>query len=202
MTQKTRKPAKLAKPAKPSKPTKQVKLAKQAAAPKLTEPAGKTYVVLGADEYAKPRAARFSADDPALLAQAAEDMRLQLVEVTDEDLAELAAKLPAGRLHASGRGLAPYIKGKLYRELLGAAVGEIWPQPNPDPTAQDLPGCWDDVAPGHVVIARETLECGWWDAVVIERNGDFVTIRYRDYPVFHPRVRHRSMVALISSPVA
>jgi hypothetical protein len=205
MTQKTRKPAKQAKPSrpmKPSKPAKQVKLAKQAAPPKLTKPAGKTYVILGTDEYAKPRAARFSAQDPALLAQAAEAMRLQLVEVTDEDVAELAAKLPTGRLHASGRGLAPYVKGKLYCELLGAAVGEIWPQQNPEPTAHDLPGSWDDVAPGHVVLARETLECGWWEAVVVERNGDFVTVRYRDYPVFHPRVRHRSVVALLSPPAA
>src|SRR6516165_4126872 len=78
------------------------------------------------------------------------------------------------RLHATGKGMVPYIKGKLYCELLGAVVGEVWPQPNPEPTAQDLPRSWDEVAPGHVVIARETLECGLWDAVVIERNGDFV----------------------------
>jgi hypothetical protein len=85
---------------------------------------------------------------------------------------------------------------------LGAVVGEVSPQPNPEPTAQDLPRSWDEVAPGHVVIARETLECGWWDAVVIERNGDFVTVRYRDYPAVPPQVRHRSVVALISSPAA
>ena len=29
------------------------------------------------------------------------------------------------------------------------------------PTAQDLPRTWDEIAPGHLVIARETLECGW-----------------------------------------
>jgi hypothetical protein len=129
-------------------------------------------------------------------------MRLQLVEVTDEDVAELAAKLPTGRLHASGSGLAPYIKGKLYCELLGAVMGEIWPQPSPDPTAPNLPSRWDDVAPGHVVLARETLECGWWEAVVIERNGDLVTVRYRDYPDFLPRIRHRSVVALLNPPAA
>jgi hypothetical protein len=32
--------------------------------------------------------------------------------------------------------------------------------------------------PGHLVIARETLEVGWWEAVVVERNGDLVTVRY------------------------
>ena len=89
-------------------------------------------------------------------------LRLQLVEVeaANEELAEAAAKLPAGRLHATGKGMVPYIKGKLYCELLGAVVGEVSPQPNPEPRAQDLPRSWDEVAPGHVVIARETLECG------------------------------------------
>jgi hypothetical protein len=37
---------------------------------------------------------------------------------------------------------------------------------------------------------------------VIERNGDFATVRYRDYPEFPPRVRHRSVLALISPPAA
>jgi hypothetical protein len=143
---------------------------------------------------------RDPSEDRELLVKAAEAMRLRLFEVTDEELAEVAAKLPAGRLHASGGGLVPYIKGKLYHELLWATMGELWPQQSPEPKAQDLPRSWDDVAPGHVVVARETLECGWWEAVVIERNGDLVTIRYRDYPDFPPQVRHRSVVALISPP--
>ena len=50
------------------------------------------------------------------------------------------------------------------------------------------------------MLARETLECGWWEAVVTERNGDLVTVRYRDYPQYPPMVRHRSAVALISAP--
>jgi hypothetical protein len=48
------------------------------------------------------------------------------------------------------------------------------------------------------VIAKETSECGWWDAVVIERTGDLVTVRYRDYPDCPSMIRHRSAIALIS----
>ena len=96
----------------------------------------------------------------------------------------------------------PYIKGVLYTELLSAVMGELRPQQNSEPAPQDLPRSWDDVAPGHLVVARETLEFGWWEAVVVERNGDLVTVRYRDYPDFPPQVRHRSFVALISPPVA
>jgi hypothetical protein len=61
-----------------------------------------------------------------------------------------------------------------------------------------LPRTWDDLVPGHLVIARETLEIGWWEAIVVERNGDLVTVRYRDYPQYPPMVRHRSAIALIS----
>jgi hypothetical protein len=188
---------------KPTKPAKRAHAAKLDAPTKRTaKPAGKTYVIFGTDEYAKPRAARFSAELPELLAEAARALRLRLVEVeaAKEELAEVAPKLPAGRLHANGKGLVPYIKGRLYFELLSAVVGETWPQQNPDPAPQDLPRSWDDVAPGHLVIARETVECGWWEAVVIERTGDLVTVRYRDYPDFPPQLRHRSVVALISPP--
>jgi hypothetical protein len=164
-----------------------------------TKPPVRSYILAGADEYAKPRAARFSGEDPALLAKAAEAMHLRLVEITEPDVAEIAALLPAGRLHANGKGLVPYVKGDVYTELMCAALATKPPQPNPDPAPQDLPRTWDDLAPGHVVIARESLELGWWEAVVIGRNGDLVTIKYRDYPQYPPLVRHRSVIALIGA---
>ncbi|HEV3339645.1 MAG TPA: hypothetical protein VG125_04795 [Pirellulales bacterium] len=198
MTKKTQKRTKSAKPA-----TKRAKAAAQAAPAKKTnppKPPGKVYVLFGADEYAKPRAARFSAEDPDLLAKAADAMHLRLVEVTDPDVAEIAATLPAGRLHANGKGLVPYVKGEMYKDLGWAIMGDDAPQAHREPTAQDLPGTWDEVAPGHIVLAREILECGWWEAVVVERTGDLVTVRYRDYPHYGTMVRRRSAIALISAP--
>ena len=129
-------------------------------------------------------------------------MHLRLVEITEPEVAEIAALLPAGRLHANGKGLIPFIKGHVYTELMCAALSPKPPQPNPDPAPQDLPRTWDDVAPGHVVIAKETLELGWWEAVVLERTGDLVTIKYRDYPQYPPLVRHRSVIALIGAATA
>jgi hypothetical protein len=103
---------------KPTKPTKRAKAAKQVTPAKTSKPPkppAKVYILFGADEYAKPRAARFSAfsaEDNALLAKAAASLHVRLVEVTNNpDLAEVATKLPAGRLHANGKGLVPYIKG-------------------------------------------------------------------------------------------
>jgi len=49
-------------------------------------------------------------------------------------------------------------------------------------------------------MARKTFECGWWEAVVIERNGDLLTLKHRDYPSIPNMVRHRSAVALIAAP--
>ena len=43
-------------------------------------PANRTFILFGADEYCKPRAARFSAADPSPLAKAAEVMSLCLIE--------------------------------------------------------------------------------------------------------------------------
>ena len=185
--------AKRTRPASQSAPTKK-------SAP--TQPRVKSYILLGADEYAKPRAARFTGDDPALLAKAAETMHLRLVEITEPEVAEIAARLPAGRLHANGKGLVPYVKGDVYTELMCTALTSKSPQPNPDPAPQDLPRSWDDLAPGHVVIAKESLELGWWEAVVIERSGDLVTVRSRDYPQSPPLVRHRSVIALIGAAAA
>jgi hypothetical protein len=201
MTKKTPKPAK---PAKPTKPAKRANAAKQVAPVKKStppKPPAKVYILFGADEYAKPRAARFSAfsaEDTALLAKAAASLHVRLVEATNPDLAEVATKLPAGRLHASGGGLVPYIKGPLYLDLIAANLSDVAPPASPDPTPQEIPGSWDETGPGHVVIAKETSECVWWDAVVIERTGDLVTVRYRDYPDCPSMIRHRSAIALIS----
>jgi hypothetical protein len=198
MTKKTPKPTKPTRPAKRANAAKQVAPVKKSNPPK---PPAKVYILFGADEYAKPRAARFSAfsaEDTPLLAKAAASLHVRLVEVTDPDLAEVAPKLPAGRLHASGKGLVPYIKGPLYLDLIAANLSDQDPPASPDPTPQEIPGSWDEIGPGHVVIAKETSECGWWDAVVVERTGDLVTVRYRDYPGCPSMIRHRSAIALIS----
>jgi hypothetical protein len=188
------------KPAAPPKRSR-AKPARQAAPPTKTgapKAAMKSYVLFGADEYGKPRAARFAADNPELLAKAAEVLHVRLVEVTTPDMAALTAKLPTGRLHATGGGLIPHIKDSLYLDLFAENVRWDPVLARPAPTPQDVPVSWDDIAPGHLVIAKETQECGWHEATVVERNGDLLTLQYRDFPYWPAVVRHRSAVALIS----
>src|SRR5271167_918927 len=181
MTRKTSKPAK-AKSPRPSRAAKPASRATPTKKSKPAKPPAKAYIVFGADEYARPRAARFWATDAEPLEKAAAAMKVRLIEVTDPDIAEIMKAIPPGRLHRSGEGFLPYVKGETYAELVTATT--IQEPSGPAPTAQTLPSNWDEVAPGHLVLAREALECGWWEAVVTERNGDLLTLRYRDYPIY------------------
>ena len=80
----------------------------------------------------------------------------------------------------------PNVRQSLYSQIIvalavepQAAVGKDQDEP---PVATGLPRTWDDIAPGHLVIAQEGLDHGWWEAIVIGRNGDMFTLRFRDYP--------------------
>jgi hypothetical protein len=160
-------------------------------------------IVLGFDEQQKPRGAKFVDAKPDLVTKAADVMGLKVYEASPPEIAELAKKLPLGRLYANGRGFVPNIRQSLYSDLV-VALG-LEPQAalskNGDkdslPPARGLPSSWDEVATGHLVIAQESLEYGWWEAIVLERKGDTFTLQYRDYPHLPKFVRHRSSVALM-----
>jgi hypothetical protein len=161
-------------------------------------------IVLGYDENYKPRAARFPASDVELVAKAARLMDLKVYEAATEDLAALAKKLPGGRLYGNGRGFVPNIRQSLYSEIIVTLVGEPQAAVSKDqdelPVAIGLPRTWDEIAPGHLVIAQEALDYGWWEAIVISRAGDMFTLRFRDYPKLPKFVRHRNAIALMSPP--
>jgi hypothetical protein len=68
----------------------------------------------------------------------------------------------------------------------------------PASAGRGLPGSWDEIAPGHLVIAQESLANGWWEAIVLDRKDDMLTLRFRDYPRLPRFFRHRTAVALMS----
>jgi hypothetical protein len=173
----------------------------KAAASANKEPA--VLIVMGYDEHHKPCAARFTGADPNLVAKAAKLMDLEVREALSEDLAEIAKKLPVGRLYGNGRGFVPNVRQELYSQVVAALSGE--PQGTTTvqeamPIASGLPRTWDEIAAGHLVIAQETLDLGWWEAIVIARKDDMFTLRFRDYPKIPKFVRHRSAIALMSPP--
>ena len=160
-------------------------------------------ILLGFDDQQKPRGAKFVDAKPDLVTKAADVMGLKVCEASPPEVAELAKKLPLGRLYANGRGFVPNIRQSLYSDLV-VALG-LEPQAalskNGDkdrlPPARGLPRSWDEIAAGHLVIAQESLQYGWWEAIVLARNGDTFTLQYRDYPHLPKFVRHRSGIALM-----
>jgi hypothetical protein len=165
----------------------------------------KVLIVLGYDEDQKPRAARFPASDANLVAKAAQLMDLKVYEAITEELADLAKKLPLGRLYSNGKGFVPNVRQNLYSQIIVELAAEpeaaIGKHDDDLPVATGLPRTWDEIAAGHLVIAQEALEYGWWEAIVIARNGDMLALRFRDYPKLPKFSRHRAAVALISATV-
>ena len=118
-------------------------------------------------------------------------MQLRSVKIASAEAAEVAARR-AGRIYANGRAFVPYVRREFYDKLNELAG----PAPAPG-----LPVSWDAIDVGHLVIAQEGADDGWWEAIVVEKNDDMLTLRWRDYPhrPHQPRViRHRATVALLN----
>jgi hypothetical protein len=88
--------------------------------------------------------------------------------------------------------------------LAGQQVpGEDAGQSGADQPAPGLPATWDDIAVGHMVIAHDSANAGWWEAIVLARDGDMLTLKWRDYPHQANAVRHAGAVALLKpTPVS
>ncbi len=170
-------------------------------------------LVLGPDEEGKPRAARFPAGQANLVAKAAKAMNLTVCKADGAALAELAKKLPTGRLYATGRAFVPAVSRNLYGKIVeqlrlaGQSAPETTDHTGTDQSAAEhpapgLPATWDEIAVGHLVIAHEGLKEGWWEAIVVARDGDMLTLKWRDYQ--QPNiVRHAGSVALLKpTPVS
>ena len=130
----------------------------------------------------------------------------------DPKIADLTAQLPVGRVHATGRTFVPFIRRDLYDQLVAAAGNGSLAQP-PSPPASGpsgaaagsrppgsgprLPRNWKEIGLGDVVVAHQSLEDGWYAAIVLEANGDMLTLRWRDYPRERKIVRHRLQLALL-----
>jgi hypothetical protein len=185
---------------------------------KLTSSSAKTVnpvIVFGLDANSKPKAGRFLEKQAAVARKAAGQLKLRVLPISTPKLAEVAARVPVGRIHANGRGLVGPIRPELYAKLMAAAARQPTPAApagcsgpghggsgqgssngNDTVKAAKLPRDWDEIAPGHLVIVQETPEDGWYEALVLERSGDMLGVRWRDYSRDRKFMRHRLSVAL------
>ncbi len=68
--------------------------------------------------------------------------------------------------------------------------------------APGLPKNWDAIEVGHLVIAQETPASeGWFEAIVMGRDKDMLTLKWRDYPKAPTVTRHRAAVALLKPSI-
>ncbi len=168
-------------------------------------------VLFGIDSRGKPKAARFGKDHASLAIKAASQLHLEVLANDSPKIAEIAARLPVGRVHATGKTFVPFIRRDLYDKLVAVAAngnGHSPPPsalaatagasaPKPGVSTPNLPGSWRDIGIGDVVVAQESPEDGWYAAIVLEANGDMFTLRWRDYPRERRFVRHRNRLALL-----
>jgi hypothetical protein len=181
--------------------------------------------VYGLDEAGKPKGARFPATATEKVSPVVAAMKLQSFQTGSEEIANLGMKLPVGRIYARGKAFIPNIKRELYEKLLAAlgpskeghdrpkAEGTA-PAAAPDggmadtpaeteagilpPLASGLPRNWESIAAGNMILAHAGPGEGWWECLVLARDSEILTLRYRDYPKVPKFDRHISTIALIN----
>ena len=163
---------------------------------KTKTPASKitrSIVLFGLDENGKPRAARFVDDNENLLARLAQALGLRMGIATGSKHADTLDEIPVGRVYTTGKGSVPNISQVLYDKLNTLVGGD------PGTISTALPKSWDDLAPGHLVIAQDSVADGWFEAVLVKRDGDTLTLRWRDYPSQPEFIRPTTAVALLKN---
>src|SRR5829696_532569 len=70
----------------------------------------------------------------------------------------------------------------------------------PEGETTNRPASWDEIQIGSLVIAHESPEDGWWEAVVLAIENDQLLLRWRDYPR-QPCVRRGRFEVALLPPV-
>jgi hypothetical protein len=164
--------------------------------------AGKV-VVFGLDSNWRPHAAWFPKAQAEPARAAANQLRLNVIEVANGTAADIVGKLPAGQIHAAGPATVPPVGEELYEQVVATINphGEAGKEPG-EPIPAEFPSSyWDALKPGHVVLAQDSLIGGWYEAIVVSRTGNKVTLRSRDYPGY-PKFTVPVMTVALLNPTA
>ena len=165
-------------------------------------------VLFGIDSRGKPKAAQFGKERASLAMKAATQLQLNVLASSNPKSAEIAARLPVGRVHATGRMFVPFIRHDLYDKLVHHGERK---HPFGEPTERvlrgvlvqprrvgaHLPRNWREIGVGDLVVANQDRDEGWYEAIVDEQSGDMFTLRWRDYPRERRTVHHRLRLGLV-----
>jgi hypothetical protein len=176
-----------------------------------------TVIVFGRDGK-KARGSWFPAEAGAAAHSAAEAMGMNALDVANDDIRQLATKLPQGRVFDSGKAFVPFVQTAVLEALVshlpdgelvkvrasGAASSPSSPAASKAPAvAPHYPRGWDDIKVGSLVLASESEEDGWWPCIVQEAYEKEVRLKWRDYPDYEVFTRGRDQLALLwAAPTA
>ena len=154
----------------------------QAKDPTLAMRCPSPLVLFGIDNRGKPKGARFGKEHAGLAMKAATQLQLKVLASNDPKIADLTARLPVGRVHATGRTFVPFIRRDLYDKLVAAAAnGNAHSASSsngssgasgstPGGSAPRLPQNWQAIGIGDLVVNQEGSEEGWYEAIVVEAD--------------------------------
>jgi hypothetical protein len=162
--------------------------------PKAQE--GTALVVFGLDGAGKARASAFHQADAERAERAAEIMGMHVIRPDSDEQHALAAKLPRGRVFASGKAFVSYVRADFYEALTalaGASAAEPTPRAEPASAAPAsppegkskaglAPETWDEIGVGSIVLATEGPQEGWFESIVLRAENDVFMLRWRDWP--------------------
>ena len=97
-------------------------------------------ILFGMDSRGKPKAARFRKDHANLAVKAASQLQLQVLANDNPRIGEIAARLPVGRVHATGRAFVPFIRRDLYDKLIAVASNGKGQSPVPASATASVSG--------------------------------------------------------------
>lgn len=117
------------------------------------------------------------------------DQILEAARIAEE---QSAAEAQAGAIEQSAAV-------KAMKERADAALAEVR---TVSPVTSGLPRSWESIAVGHMVLVHESPADGWWEATVLKREDEILTLRFRDYPKQPTFIRHINTVALVNPGLA
>jgi hypothetical protein len=178
-----------------------------------TKPANPTLVVFGTID-GKHRAGTFSEAEAALAKKAAAELGLSVLDVDNKSKRDLAAKLPAGRVHANASGFVPIARKAIF-DVLTSIIGrdaqsnqeggrsqigtDVVSSSSPQKLSEPrLPRNWDDIAVGDLVLSQDSDPAdGWWSAIVVKIQKDMISLRWQQRLSKKTFQKHKFNLALI-----
>ncbi|MER9444911.1 tudor domain-containing protein [Mesorhizobium sp. M0340] len=179
-------------------------------------------IVLGLDGGGKAHASWFGESETDLAEKAAGMMGMAALRASNDELRDLAGKLPKGKVFASGKAFVPFVKATMFDKIATHLPSSYkWPVRAAKPAGEKpksgkkasaardhqttdpnegltIPEGWDKIVFGSLVLACENADEGWFPARVIQVSADgLFTLKWRDFPDWPVIVRRTHHLALL-----